>query len=97
MATILERVTAVVVDKLGVEKVQVTEEASFVEDLNADSLDLVELIMALEDEFKGDIAERYRNSQGDFKIPDEEAGELHAVQNVVEYIEARMAGETADV
>ena len=51
MATVVERVQSTVADKLGVEPVDVTPEKSFVDDLNADSLDLVELIMAFEEEF----------------------------------------------
>ena len=51
MATVLERITSVVVDRLGVEEEKVVPEAHFTDDLNADSLDLVELIMAMEEEF----------------------------------------------
>ncbi len=54
MATVMERVQAVVADKLGVEPADVVPAASFTEDLNADSLDLVELIMAFEEEFSTD-------------------------------------------
>lgn len=89
MATIRQRVIAVVVDKLGVEIEQVTEEASFVDDLNADSLDLVELIMALEEEFSTDDRR--------MEISDEEAGNLTTIREAVEYIEGHMAEETADV
>ena len=54
MPTLMERVQAVVADKLGVDEVDVVPDASFMEDLNADSLDLVELIMAFEEEFSDD-------------------------------------------
>ena len=54
MATVLERVQAVVAEKLSVDESEVVPEASFMEDLNADSLDLVELIMAFEEEFSTD-------------------------------------------
>ncbi len=81
MATVYDRVKTVVVDKLGVEDTQVNEEASFVDDLNADSLDLVELIMALEEEFSTD-GER-------MEISDEEAGNIHTVRDAVVYLEGR--------
>jgi acyl carrier protein len=54
VATLMERVQTVVADKLGVDKAEVVPDASFTEDLNADSLDLVELIMAFEEEFSTD-------------------------------------------
>jgi len=78
MATVFERVRKVVVEQLGVEESQVTPQASFVDDLNADSLDLVELIMALEEEF----------SDGDRKleISDEEAEAIITVQDAVNYL-----------
>lgn len=78
MATVYERVTKVVIDRLAVEEEKVTPEASFLEDLNADSLDLVELIMALEEEF----------SEGDrqLKISDEDAETIHTVQGAVDFI-----------
>ena len=78
MATVYERVTKVVIDRLAVEEEKVTPEASFLEDLNADSLDLVELIMALEEEF----------SEGDreLKISDEDAENIHTVQGAVDFI-----------
>lgn len=81
MATVYDRVKTIVVDKLGVEGDQVTEEASFEEDLKADSLDLVELIMALEEEFSTDD-ER-------MEISDEEAGNIHTVKDAVVYLEGR--------
>ena len=73
MAT-FERVKKVVVDQLDVDEEQVTGEASFVEDLGADSLDTVELIMALEEEF-------------DIEIPDEDAEKISTVGDAVRYID----------
>jgi acyl carrier protein len=55
LATVFERVRGIVVEQLGVEEDEVVPNASFVDDLNADSLDLVELIMSLEEEFSGDV------------------------------------------
>jgi acyl carrier protein len=78
MATVYDRIKDIVVDKLGVEEDQVNEEASFVEDLNADSLDLVELIMAFEEEFStGDNA---------VEIDDEDAAKILTVGNAVSYL-----------
>lgn len=57
MADVMERVTKIVVDRLGVEESEVTLEASFKDDLKADSLDVVELVMELEDEFDMEIAD----------------------------------------
>lgn len=78
MATIYERVTRVVVDRLGVDGKQVLPGASFTEDLNADSLDLVELIMALEEEF----------AQGGkpLQISDEDAEKIRTVQETVDFL-----------
>ncbi len=78
MPTVFERVKKVVVEQLGVEADQVVPNAGYVEDLNADSLDLVELIMALEEEF----------STGDHsvEIADEDAEKLVTVQDAVDYI-----------
>jgi len=70
----LERVKSIIVEQLGVEPEQVVPEASFREDLEADSLDLVELIMAFEEEFGGEIS-------------DEEAQELTTVAQVVAYLD----------
>ena len=70
---IFERVKTIIVDQLGVNHSEVTEDASFVEDLGADSLDVVELIMAFEEEF-------------DLKISDEEAEKISTVGDAVEYI-----------
>ena len=70
-----EKVKAIVVDQLGVDEEAVTMEASFIDDLGADSLDIVELIMALEEEF-------------DLEIPDSEAENIKVVGDVVNYIKA---------
>ena len=84
MSTVFERVTKVTVEQLGVEEDQVVSNASFVEDLNADSLDLVELIMALEEEF----------SEGESKleITDEDAEKIVTVQDAVDFITDRNGG-----
>ena len=78
MATIYDRVKEIVVDKLGVEEYLVVPTASFAEDLNADSLDLVELVMALEEEFSED--------DNTIEIPDEEAEKIATVQDAVDYV-----------
>jgi len=75
MSTIVERVTKLVCEQLGVKEDEVTSEASFVEDLGADSLDTVELVMALEEEFETEI-------------PDEEAEKITTVKEAIDYIEA---------
>ena len=81
MASILEKVKDIVVDRLGVEESEVVPAASFVDDLNADSLDLVEVIMAMEETFSdGDNA---------FEIPDEDAEKIKTVQDAVDYIKSR--------
>ena len=81
MATVHDRIKHVVADRLGVDEDLVIPEASFTEDLNADSLDLVELIMALEEEF----------SEGDqaFQISDEDAEKIRTVQETVAFIKGR--------
>ena len=79
MASVYERVKVIVVDKLGVEEEDVTESASFVENLNADSLDLVELIMAIEEEFSSD--------DNPVEISDEEAGNILTVKDAVTYLQ----------
>ena len=78
MATILERVQAVVAEKLSVNESEVVPEASFMEDLNDDSLDLVELIMAFEEEFSTDDSA--------LEISDEDAESIATVQAAVEYL-----------
>ena len=75
MSTIEERVKKIVIEQLGVKEEDVTVEASFVDDLGADSLDTVELVMALEEEF-------------DLEIPDEEAEKISTVQSAIDYIKA---------
>ena len=78
MATVYERVKSIVIDKLDVDEESVTPAASFVDDLNADSLDLAELIMAFEEEFStGDNA---------IEISDEDAGQIATIQNAVDYL-----------
>ena len=74
MADTLQKVIDIVVEELAVEPGEVTPEASFIEDLGADSLDVVELVMAFEEEF-------------DLEIPDEDAEEIRTVQEAVDYIE----------
>ncbi len=73
MTDVVERVRKIVVEQLGVKEDEVTTEASFVDDLGADSLDTVELVMALEEEFETEI-------------PDEEAEKITTVQLAVNYI-----------
>ena len=75
MSDLQERVRKIVVEQLGVKEEEVTAEASFVDDLGADSLDTVELVMALEEEFETEI-------------PDEEAEKITTVQQAVDYISA---------
>jgi len=78
VATVFERVRSLIVEQLGVEESQVASNASFVDDLNADSLDLVELIMSIEEEFGGDDA--------DLEISDEDAEKIQTVQDAVDYL-----------
>lgn len=77
MSTVLDRVTKVVVDRLGVDVSEVKPEASFRDDLGADSLDVVELVMELEDEF-------------DMEISDDDAEKIGTVGDVVNYIEEKV-------
>jgi acyl carrier protein len=72
--TIEQRVKDIIVEQLGVKPEQVTPEAKFIEDLGADSLDTVELVMALEEEFGNEI-------------PDEQAEKLQSVSDVIKYVE----------
>ena len=71
-----EKVKEIIVDQLGVDEKQVNSEASFIDDLGADSLDTVEVVMALEEEF-------------DIEIPDEDAEKIATVQNAVDYIKGQ--------
>ncbi|OIP37073.1 acyl carrier protein [Candidatus Desantisbacteria bacterium CG2_30_40_21] len=71
--TVLERVKKIIIDQLGVSEDQVTQDASFVDDLGADSLDTVELVMALEEEFG-------------IEIPDKDAEKIKTVNDVVGYV-----------
>lgn len=73
MASIEEKVKQIVAEQLGVDEDQVTGDASFMDDLGADSLDTVELVMALEEEF-------------DIEIPDEDAEKIVTVQDAIDYI-----------
>ena len=75
MSTIEERVKKIVVEQLGVKEEEVSAESSFVDDLGADSLDTVELVMALEEEFETEI-------------PDEDAEKITTVQQATDYINA---------
>jgi len=75
MSDVFERVKKIIVDRLGVDESEVTPEASFKDDLGADSLDVVELVMELEEEF-------------DLEISDEDAEKVTTVGEVVKYIEA---------
>lgn len=74
---LVEKITAVVVEKLGVEADKVNNDSSFVDDLGADSLDRVELVMALEDEF-------------DIEIPEEDAEKLNKVSDALEYVKTKI-------
>ena len=76
MSSVADKVKKIVVEQLGVSEVQVTPEAKFIEDLGADSLDQVELVMALEEEFGSDI-------------PDEDAEKLTTVGDAIKYVESK--------
>ena len=78
MSSVEERVKKIVVEQLGVKEEEVKEDASFVDDLGADSLDTVELVMALEEEFETEI-------------PDEEAEKITTVQLAVDYINSHIS------
>ena len=84
VTTLMERVQEVVAEKLSVDVDEVVSEASFTEDLNADSLDLVELIMAFEEEFSTDDAQ--------LEISDEDAEGIQTVQQAVDYLKANGVG-----
>ena len=78
MASVYDRVRAIVVGKLDVEEAAVVPSASFVDNLNADSLDLAELIMALEEEFT--------NEDTKVEISDEDAGQIVTIQDAIDYL-----------
>ena len=80
MSDINERVKKIIAEQLGVEEAKVIPEASFVEDLGADSLDTVELVMALEEQFDTDI-------------PDEEAQKILTVKDAIDYVSAKAVEE----
>jgi acyl carrier protein len=77
MADVHERVKEIIAEQLGIEISEVVSEASFVDDLGADSLDTVELVMALEEEF-------------DIEIPDEDAEKISTVKNAMDYIDEHL-------
>jgi acyl carrier protein len=77
MASVEEKVKSIIVDQLGVNEAEVTGSASFVDDLGADSLDTIELVMAFEEAFG-------------IEIPDEDAEKIKTVQNAIEYIESHV-------
>jgi acyl carrier protein len=78
MATVFERVKKIVVNQLGVDESEVKPDSSFVDDLNADSLDLVELVMSIEEEFSAEGKQ--------LEIPDEDAEKIKIVQDAVDYL-----------
>lgn len=86
MASVYERVKSIVVDKLGVDEADVNESSSFVENLNADSLDLVELIMAFEEEFTTD--------EQSVEISDEDAGNIFTISDAVAYLKQHGVRDT---
>ena len=72
-----ERIKEIIVEQLGVDEAQITPDASFIDDLGADSLDTVELVMAFEEEF-------------DIEIPDEDAEKIRTVKDVIDYLNAHL-------
>ncbi|MEJ7849390.1 MAG: acyl carrier protein [Pyrinomonadaceae bacterium] len=79
MSEVQDKIKQIIVDELGVDEAEVTENARFIEDLGADSLDLVELVMRFEEEF-------------DIEIPDEDAEKIQAVRDAYAYVEQHKAG-----
>lgn len=79
MSEIQDKIKQIIVDELGVDEAEVTENARFIEDLGADSLDLVELVMRFEEEF-------------DIEIPDEDAEKIQAVRDAYAYVEQHKQG-----
>jgi len=75
---VYSKVKEIIVDQLGIEEEDVAPDASFIDDLGADSLDIVELIMAFEEEF-------------DIEIPDEDAEKITSVQEAIEYIDSKLS------
>ena len=73
------RVTEIIIEQLGVSKEEIVPEASFIDDLGADSLDIVELVMAMEEEF-------------DLEIPDEDAEKIQSIGDAISYVKERTAG-----
>jgi acyl carrier protein len=80
MASVEERVKQIIVEQLGVDEAEVTPNASFVDDLGADSLDTVELVMAFEEAF-------------DIEIPDEQAEKIRTVKDAIDYINTHSKGK----
>ncbi len=80
--SVADKVKSIIAEQLGVEGDEVTDAASFTDDLGADSLDIVELVMAFEEEF-------------DLEIPDEEAEKIATVQNAVSYIDEHAESDAA--
>ena len=74
-----KRVTEIIIEQLGVSKEEIVPEASFIDDLGADSLDIVELVMAMEEEF-------------DLEIPDEDAEKIQSIGDAINYVKERTAG-----
>lgn len=77
-ATVEERIKTIIVEQLGLEEAEIASDASLIDDLGADSLDLVEVVMALEEEF-------------DMEIPDAEAEDIQTLSQAVTYVERRLA------
>ncbi len=88
MATVFERVRKIIVEQLGVDEDQVVPNASFVDDLNADSLDLVELIMSMEEDFSKD--------GNALEISDEDAEKIVTVQDAIDYLKDLGIEDKAD-